>query len=100
MKPASFTVDQIMAGLIRRNCEAKEVMVILDRAFAGVRRHDSCPCGSGRRFNRCHGVVPNKLAGMKITASVARSKINNDGSSVHVPGSPAASPISNRKSQS
>ncbi len=34
---------KIMAGLIRRNREAKEVMEILERAFAGVRRNDPCP---------------------------------------------------------
>ncbi len=46
---------KIMAGLIRRGHEAKEVMEILDRAFAGVHRLDPCPCGSGRKFKQCHG---------------------------------------------
>ncbi|MCU0489329.1 MAG: SPASM domain-containing protein, partial [Anaerolineales bacterium] len=46
---------KIMAGLLRRGREAKEVMAILEQTFANVKRHDPCPCGSGRKFNRCHG---------------------------------------------
>jgi uncharacterized protein len=46
---------KIMAGLIRRGREAKEVMGILERAFASVRRNDPCPCGSAHKFKRCHG---------------------------------------------
>jgi uncharacterized protein len=51
---ASFSM-KIMAGLIRRGREAREVMEILDHTFAGVRRLDPCPCGSGRKFRQCHG---------------------------------------------
>jgi uncharacterized protein len=46
---------KIMAGLIRRGRDAKEVMGILERAFAGVHRNDPCPCGSNHKFKRCHG---------------------------------------------
>ena len=46
---------KLMAGLIRRGREAREVMAVLDRAFAGVQRNDPCPCGSGRKFKQCHG---------------------------------------------
>lgn len=77
---------KIMAGLIRRNREAKEVMEILERAYAGVQRHDPCPCGSGRRFNRCHGSIPNKTASMKIPASVTRSAIHENASSPNLSG--------------
>jgi uncharacterized protein len=66
---------KIMAGLIRRGHDAKEVMAILDQAFAGVRRHDPCPCGSGRKFNRCHGYPPEQPASRVIPASVNRSAI-------------------------
>jgi uncharacterized protein len=48
---------KIMAGLIRRGHEAKEVMEVLERAFAGVHRNDPCPCGSSRKFKQCHGQV-------------------------------------------
>ncbi|MCB0230458.1 MAG: SPASM domain-containing protein, partial [Anaerolineae bacterium] len=41
---------KLMAGLIRRQREAREVMQIMERAFAGVERNDPCPCGSGRKF--------------------------------------------------
>ena len=51
---ASFPM-KIMAGLIRRGREAKEVMAILEQTFAGVHRLDPCPCGSGRKFRQCHG---------------------------------------------
>ena len=46
---------KLMAGLLRRGHEAKEVMEILERTFAGVKRNDPCPCGSGRKFKQCHG---------------------------------------------
>jgi uncharacterized protein len=46
---------KIMAGLIRRGREAREVMGILERTFAGVQRNDPCPCGSERKFKQCHG---------------------------------------------
>ena len=46
---------KLMAGLIRRGRDAKEVMAMLERAFAGVQRNDLCPCGSGRKFKQCHG---------------------------------------------
>ena len=49
---------KILAGLIRRGREAKEVMPILDKAYAGVKRLDPCPCGSGRKFKQCHGRPP------------------------------------------
>jgi len=49
---------KLMAGLMRRGREAKEVMEILDRAFAGIRRHDPCPCGSRRKLKQCHGRPP------------------------------------------
>jgi uncharacterized protein len=51
---AGFSM-KIMAGLMRRGREAKEVMEILERTFAGVHRLDPCPCGSGRKFRQCHG---------------------------------------------
>ena len=46
---------KLMAGLIRRNREAREVMPILEQTFMGVERNASCPCGSGRKFKQCHG---------------------------------------------
>ena len=46
---------KLMAGLLRRGHEAREVMAVLERAFAGVQRNDPCPCGSGRKFKQCHG---------------------------------------------
>ncbi|WP_030165803.1 preprotein translocase subunit SecA [Spirillospora albida] len=31
-----------------------------DDAYAGVSRNDPCPCGSGKKFKRCHGDPRNK----------------------------------------
>jgi uncharacterized protein len=45
---------KIMAGLLKRGHEAREVMAVLERAFAGAQRNDPCPCGSGRKFKQCH----------------------------------------------
>jgi uncharacterized protein len=68
---------KIMAGLVRRGRQAKEVMEILDHTFTGVGRHDPCPCGSGRRFNRCHGAAPNQAVSKSLPAPIARSAIRN-----------------------
>lgn len=54
---------RIMAGLVRANRPASEVMAILaGRAknlaaeFAKTGRNDPCPCGSGVKFKKCHGL--------------------------------------------
>jgi uncharacterized protein len=51
-----------MASLLRQKRPPAEIMQILvaeekqqQEAFAGVRRNDPCPCGSGRKFKHCHG---------------------------------------------
>lgn len=46
---------KLMAGLIRRGREAREVMPLLAQAFANTQRNEPCPCGSGRKFKQCHG---------------------------------------------
>jgi uncharacterized protein len=53
---------QIMAGLLRQNRAPAEIMrwyAMEDarqaQAFAAARPNDPCPCGSGRKFKRCHG---------------------------------------------
>ena len=52
---------QIMADLIRRGYPALEVMWVLalEDAFARAGRNDPCPCGSGLKFKRCHGLKKN-----------------------------------------
>jgi uncharacterized protein len=52
---------KLMAGLIRRERPAPEVMQILAKEetkwqeiFAQTGRNDPCPCGSGRKFKQCH----------------------------------------------
>ncbi len=56
---------QILAGLIRRGYPASEVMRVmaLEDAFARAGRNDPCPCGSGRKFKRCHGLRKNNAKG-------------------------------------
>jgi uncharacterized protein len=56
------TPMRIMADLIRRGRLAEEVMAIsareegnLKAKFATAGRNDPCPCGSGKKFKRCHG---------------------------------------------
>jgi hypothetical protein len=50
---------KMMAGLLRHSRYADEVMGLLaqeDAAlYTNVGRNDPCPCGSGRKFKRCHG---------------------------------------------
>ncbi|HYO87847.1 MAG TPA: anaerobic sulfatase maturase [Candidatus Limnocylindrales bacterium] len=52
---------KLMAGLVRRNQPADQVMALLAREeakwtalFAQAGRNDPCPCGSGRKFKLCH----------------------------------------------
>jgi len=50
---------KVMANLLREDRYADEVMgwyAEREQArFAGVGRNDPCPCGSGRKFKKCHG---------------------------------------------
>jgi uncharacterized protein len=50
---------QMMAGLLRQQRYADEVMGMLAREeavrYANVGRNAPCPCGSGKKFKRCHG---------------------------------------------
>jgi len=53
---------QIMATELRARRPPANIMRYLaqqeaggQRRFAGVRRNDPCPCGSGRKFKHCHG---------------------------------------------
>jgi len=56
---------RLMAGLLRRGRYADEVMQILANettarlqpALAASGRNNPCPCGSGKKFKRCHGVT-------------------------------------------
>jgi uncharacterized protein len=69
---------KILAGLIRRGREAKEVMQILEKAYEGVKRLDPCPCGSGRKFKQCHGRPPLCRGDLKtIPAPQGRSAFRN-----------------------
>jgi len=77
---------KIMAGLIRRGREAKEVMEILERTFTGVHRLDPCPCGSGRKFRQCHG-RPAPSAGVSTLPPMqSRSMIHKDEKDILEPG--------------
>jgi uncharacterized protein len=54
---------RIMTDLLRRGWAPAEIMRIyatedeqrLRQAFATARCNDPCPCGSGRKYKRCHG---------------------------------------------
>jgi uncharacterized protein len=52
---------KLIAGLLRRDRPATEVMRILaaeekkwEAVFTQTKRNDSCPCGSGQKFKQCH----------------------------------------------
>jgi uncharacterized protein len=66
---------KLMAGLLRRDREAKEVMEILERAFTGVQRNDPCPCGSGRKFKQCHGQAQPRPGGKALPNPQSRSGV-------------------------
>ena len=54
---------RIMAGLLRQHRAPAEIMQLyaledMERdknRFTGVGRNDPCPCGSGKKFKKCHG---------------------------------------------
>jgi len=53
---------RIMADLLRQNRPASEVMAVLagkatdpEKKPAKPGRNDPCPCGSGKKFKKCHG---------------------------------------------
>lgn len=53
---------RIMAALVRKGHPASEIMGILQteefsHAFASAGRNDPCPCGSGRKYKKCHAQV-------------------------------------------
>jgi uncharacterized protein len=52
---------QIMAELLKRGRYAGEIMPMLAKeaaaAFVRTGRNDPCPCGSGKKFKRCHGAT-------------------------------------------
>jgi len=62
---------RIMAELLRRGHYADEVMNILvqeeiqklNQAMAKARPDDPCPCGSGKKFRKCHGRKPTAASG-------------------------------------
>jgi uncharacterized protein len=66
-------VDQplrLLADLIRNQLPAEAVMNMmaqedakLAETFAGVGRNESCPCGSGLKYKKCHGRVKNESSG-------------------------------------
>ena len=52
----------MMAGLLRQGRPASGIMDLLRmeetqlaRQFAHAGRNDPCPCGSGRKYKKCHG---------------------------------------------
>lgn len=63
---------KLMVGLLRRGHEAREVMAVLERAFAGIQRNDPCPCNSGRRFKHCHGQMQRKAAFNQFREGIER----------------------------
>jgi uncharacterized protein len=55
---------RIMAELLRRGETADRIMDLLVQEekgkqdpFAGTGRNDPCPCGSGKKFKKCHGTT-------------------------------------------
>ena len=53
---------QLMAQLLQRGRSAPDIMPIMgaaekemDSRFSKAGRNDPCPCGSGKKFKRCHG---------------------------------------------
>ena len=48
---------RLMADVLARGGEAREVMAILAEEARTTGRNDPCPCGSGKKYKRCCGIV-------------------------------------------
>jgi uncharacterized protein len=79
---------RIMAELLRHDRAPAEIMQLvsaeeakLKYAMTGTGRNDPCPCGSGRKFKRCHGAA-NEVHGENALETVEkrnseRSRVNS-----------------------
>jgi uncharacterized protein len=63
---------RLIGDLLKQGQEASGVMAVLaretERAFAKVGRNELCPCGSGRKFKKCHGAFEKSAHGFPGTA--------------------------------
>lgn len=73
---------KLMAGIIRRGRDAKEVIEILDQVFSNTHRLDPCPCGSGLKFKNCHGVKPPEVKRKEIPSPQSRSQVKGGAASL------------------
>jgi uncharacterized protein len=78
---------RIMAELLRRDRAPAQIMQLLlaeearlKSAMTGTGRNDPCPCGSGRKFKRCHGAA-NEVSGENALETV--EKRNSERSRVY-----------------
>ncbi len=46
---------RLMADILARGGEAREVMALLAEEARTTGRNDPCPCGSGKKYKRCCG---------------------------------------------
>lgn len=54
----NFFLDDKLKNLIERRIEVherEEKAKLIREQFKGVRPNDPCPCGSGKKFKKCHG---------------------------------------------
>jgi uncharacterized protein len=72
---------KLMAGIIRRGRDAKEVMEIMDQVFSNTHRLDPCPCGSGLKFKNCHGLQPPEVKRKEIPSPQSRSQVKGGAAS-------------------
>ena len=48
---------RLMADVLKRGGEAREVMALLAEEARATGRNDPCPCGSGKKYKRCCGLA-------------------------------------------
>ena len=55
--PNFFLDEQLKERIDKciKNKKEVEKMELLNERFKGVGRNDLCPCGSGKKFKKCHG---------------------------------------------
>ena len=67
---------KLMAQLLRTGRYADEAMAILESERIALNSHtgrnDPCPCGSGRKFKKCHGVIADPVRSVPFSQKEGR----------------------------
>jgi hypothetical protein len=74
----------MMAELLKRGRYANEIMPMLAKEaamrFAHTGRNEPCPCGSGKKFKKCHGGAREEDLKSQKVQGLKNEKVESTGS--------------------